>query len=164
MKKERWRAVRQGKVAPIESVLPDSCKLPAAGYLARSKALIIDLFMIYMPILYAMTYLVIGSAAEFRDNDLAVTFSWVLYVLIVALCTAFLGQTPGMRALEIQIVDKEGNRPKFPLALLHSFLFLLSVFLFCGVAIPAIRRQRSTLHDWILHTTVIHASHTSHRL
>lgn len=159
MKKSRWRDVRRGrtvKVTDEESVLKKTLNVAVSvSYFTRLKALIIDLFMLYTPILYVMTYFVIGSATEFRESDLGVFIAWNLYGITSAVLIAVAGQTPGMRAMGLWLTNSNGERLGFFMAFGRFLLFILSACLFFGIAIPSIRREKTTLHDWILGTIMV---------
>lgn len=82
-----------------------SAKIPqSASFWTRAKAQIIDTFMIYMPIMYIFTYVLIGNAADFRQSPWAPSVALLCYALISAFLTSFLGQTPGKKAYGIKIV------------------------------------------------------------
>lgn len=82
-----------------------SAKIPqSASFWTRAKAQIIDTFMIYMPIMYIFTYILIGNAASFRQSPWAPSVALLCYALIAAFLTSFLGQTPGKKAYGIKIV------------------------------------------------------------
>lgn len=154
-KKNRWRDVRQGRIAPeIPESAPVDSRL-GAPYITRVKAQIVDTFMLYMPLLYFITYVVIGQAAEFRESQWAPLLAVTLYGVISAILTSFLGQTPGHKAYKIKVVNAKGERLGFWLALWRFGLFLFSACLLFGIALPFLRREQSTLHDWILGTRVI---------
>lgn len=82
-----------------------SAKIPqSASFWTRAKAQVIDTFMIYMPIMYIFTYILIGNAASFRQSPWAPSVALLCYALIATFLTSFLGQTPGKKAYGIKIV------------------------------------------------------------
>ena len=82
-------------------------------FFLRFKAFVIDLFMIYTPILYIVTYFILGSKEALWANQGAVLSCWALYGGIDSLLCSTLSQTPGMRAQELILVDKEGQKVGF---------------------------------------------------
>jgi len=73
----------------IKTALEDS-SLIYANYTDRVKAFITDLFMIYTPILYAITYVVLGNKEAFQRSTLGPLSAVLLYGVIYAL---FLSKT-----------------------------------------------------------------------
>ncbi|MFA7070027.1 MAG: RDD family protein [Sulfurimonas sp.] len=133
-------------------------KINYATYSSRIKAFIVDLFMIYIPLLYVITYLVMGGKDEFQASNLAPFIGVALYGFISAIFVAKTAQTPGKRAYEIKIVDSlSGENLSFLRALCRFFMFLVSATTLFGLLIPLYRRDRKSLHDIICKSVVITA-------
>lgn len=83
------------------STLPQiACEL----YLGRRlKALLVDVFMIYTPIVY-LAYIIIGGAQEFRESQPVIFLCFLAYACISAAFIAKTGQTPGLRYVELRLV------------------------------------------------------------
>lgn len=147
----RFRHVKKiHKTASIKNTLNENL----ATFFDRFKAQVVDTFMIYMPILYFITYVIVGSADAFRDSVWAPLLCVVLYGVIVSIFMSFGGQTPGKRAYEI-IIQRDDNKDiTFVFALTRFFLFLVSGFLIFGIFMPLFREDRKSLHDLILRTRV----------
>lgn len=66
----RWRDVKQGKVEPKEEKvkLAPSNIPPIASIPDRMKAFITDSFMLLMPLMYFVFYIIMGSREEFAEN------------------------------------------------------------------------------------------------
>lgn len=154
--------MKKNRRSVVESSLQSSrCSDPLpslASYLDRFKAQVVDMFMLYTPILYGLTYLLLGGAQAFRSSPWAPFVAVFLYAILHAIFLSRTGQTPGCKAYRLRVVDCQGRLLGFPLALVRFFLFLLSATLLFGVILPAIRRKKSTLHDWILKTSVVYDS------
>lgn len=133
----------------------DSKILFYAGFLERGKAQIIDTFLLYMPLLYLLTYGVIGSAQDFRNSNWAPIVGVLIYGSIVALFLAFKGQTPGKKAYDLWIVRENGKEITLIFALLRFFGFLLSGTSIIGILLPLWRKDKRTLHDILLKTFVL---------
>jgi len=127
-----------------------------ATYVDRIKALITDLFMIYAPILYIITYVVLGDKDSFQNSQLAPLVGVTLYGLIYAVLISKFGQTPGKKAYEIKVVDiRSGNNLSFVKAFYRFILFLISAVSLIGLILPLYRKDNRALHDLICGSVVI---------
>lgn len=127
-----------------------------ATYSSRVKAFITDMFMIYAPILYIITYVVMNGKEEFQSSQLAPFAGVILYGLIYALLLSKFAQTPGKKAYEIKVVDdRSGENIGFFRAILRFFLFLVTASTILGLFIPFYRRDKKALHDIICKTIVV---------
>ena len=127
-----------------------------ALYRDRIKSLITDLFMIYAPILYIITYLVLGSKEEFQGSQLAPLIAVSLYGLIYAILVSKFGQTPGKRAYNLKIVDaKTGENIGFFRSAFRFIMFLFTATTLLGLLIPFYRKDNKALHDLICSTLVV---------
>jgi len=127
-----------------------------AYYPDRIKALITDLFMIYAPILYVITYVVMDGKDSFQSSQLAHLAGVVIYGIIYAILLAKLGQTPGKKAYDIKVVDaKTGKNISFLRAFCRYVLFLFSATIIVGLLTPLFRKDRKSLHDMICSTVEI---------
>jgi uncharacterized RDD family membrane protein YckC len=128
-----------------------------ARYPDRIKALITDMFMIYAPILYLITYVVMGGKDAFQSSQLAPLFGVTLYGVIYAFLIAKFGQTPGKKAYEIKVVDDTTyENISFFRAFLRFFAFLFSATILFGLLTPFYRKDRKALHDMIASTVEIY--------
>ncbi|ANV98656.1 hypothetical protein BBW65_07525 [Helicobacter enhydrae] len=120
----------------------------------RFKALVIDVFMIYTPILYIATYLFLGGKEAFQNNQVAILICFLLYALIDSTLCATLGQTPGMRAQNLVLQTKTHTKVCFFVCLLRFVLCFLSFALLFGFVFPFLRNDRQTFHDWLCRTQI----------
>jgi len=89
----RWRKLKQGKQSkPNPATEEPSFK--AAAIVARFKAWVIDMFMIYVPLLYVTTYIILDGKEAFQSNQWAIFIDTTLFGLILALFWAKKGQSP----------------------------------------------------------------------
>lgn len=154
---KRWRKIKKQNT-PQNISLPLQEDSNYATFWERGKAQVIDTFMIYLPLLYFLTYVVIGSAQGFRDSNWGPFVAVLIYGLIVALLMALKSQTPGKKAYDLW-VRRENNQPiTFLFALLRFFLFLISGVTIIGILMPLWRKDKSTLHDLLLKTRVFKKS------
>lgn len=124
----------------------------------RLKALIIDIFMIYMPILYITTYLILGGKEEFQNSQWAVFGCVLLYGIIDSLFCSIASQTPGMRAQGLILQKHNHSKPNFLLAFVRFFLWIFSLGFGFGFVFPFLRRDKQTFHDLICKTIVLNQS------
>ena len=115
----------------------------------RLKAFITDIFMIYMPILYVATYVVLGSKEVLWQSQGAIFICWALYVLILSLFFARDGQSLGYKYAKIALVKENGSDVGFATALIRNIIFCASFGLIFGIFVPFVRKDRRFLHDII---------------
>lgn len=146
----RWRDVKQGRQsAPLAAKKKTQSTIPPiAPIIDRIKAFITDTFMVTMPIMYFVFYVVMGSREAFSEN---MTLGW-LYIaiphfIIVLLLFYFKGQTPGYKYVQIKLVDSEGNPPALLQIAFRYFFFAASIPLIAGLFICFIRKDRKNMHD-----------------
>ena len=122
----------------------------------RIKALITDMFMIYIPILYVITYLVMDGKEEFQSSTWAPFFGVALYGFIYSVLLYKYGQTPGKKAYAIKVVDAKTHKNVTLLqALLRFVSFLFSATILIGLVFPFYRKDRRSLHDLMANTVVL---------
>jgi len=157
MAKQRFREVKQGKKKVLDTT--SSKKLPVA-YASSSlkiKAFLTDSFMLLMPILYIVFYLIMDGREDFEAHRL---LGW-LYILIplVLIQTAFMfvsGQTPGYRNYHIKLIDiHTQQKPSLPIILFRNLSALLSLLTLFGWLLMFFRKDHKTLHDLLSATAVV---------
>lgn len=112
------------------------------------------MFMIYVPILYFVTYVILGGKENFQQNQIAIFICFFLYAFIDSLLCSTLRQTPGMKAQELVLNGENGKKVNFFIAFARFVLFCLSFALLFGFFFPFMRKDRQTFHDWICKTTI----------
>jgi uncharacterized RDD family membrane protein YckC len=149
----RFRNLKKNR-KPIES--NESQKFTYAPYSYRVKAFITDMFMIYAPILYLITYVAMSGKDDFQSSQLAPFIGVSLYGIIYALLLSKFGQTPGKKAYEIKVVDaKSGENLSFFRAIFRFIAFLFTATTLLGLFVPFYRRDKKALHDLICGTLVV---------
>ena len=148
----RWREVKHKKIKKGQT----KEIIKYAKISDRLKAFLTDTFMITMPILYIVIYLIMGSREEFRAH---MAKGW-LYIVVfhyisVMLLWIFKAQTPGMKAYDIKIVSKNLKQISFLQATIRYFLMPISILSIVGVLIAFFRKDRQTLHDLLSFTLLI---------
>ncbi len=149
----RWRDIKQGKTPTKEIEIPSFTIAPPVN---RVKAFITDTFMLLMPLLYIVFYLVMGSRDEFAEHMVA---GWLYifvphFLLIVGFWFAK-GQTPGYKAYSIKVVDNDLQRPSLFQLVVRYFAFALSILLVAGLFLAVARKDKKTLHDLLSGTMLI---------
>jgi len=131
-------------------------KYTYSKYSFRVKAFITDMFMIYMPIMYVITYLVLDGKDEFQASELAPLIAVSLYGVIYAFLVSRFGHTPGKKAYDMKIVDDTtGKQIGFFRALFRFVAFLFTASTLLGLFLPFYRKDKKALHDLICSTLVV---------
>ncbi len=163
MAKQRFRDVKKGNIDEVslkekEAGKPPQSKRDYASAGMKIKAFLTDSFMLAMPIMYVVFYLIMDGRDDFAQNR---TLGW-LYILIplVLAQTAFMfktSQTPGYRAYNIKVIDENtGERPSLFLILFRNFSAILSVLTLIGWLLMYFRKDHKNLHDLLSGTAVIY--------
>jgi uncharacterized RDD family membrane protein YckC len=127
-----------------------------ARFIDRIKAFITDMFMIYTPILYAITYVVLGSKEAFQNSTVGPLAAVFLYGVIYALFIARTGQTPGKKAYNIKVVDQTNHENiSFLRAVWRFIAFLFSATILIGLFLPFYNKEKKALHDILAKTIEI---------
>ena len=158
MAKKRFRAVKQGKVQ-VENpkVTHKSTNDNYASVGMKIKAFLTDAFMLLMPIMYVVFYLLMDGREGFAEHKLLGWFYILLPLVIVQ--TIFMyktGQTPGYRAYNITVIDeKTKEKPTLFILLFRNLAAILSLFTILGWALMFFRKDNKTLHDLLSATVVV---------
>jgi len=164
MAKQRFRDVKQGKAVQEPKILSkqETAKKGAQAYNApivlKAKAFVTDAFMLLMPIMYVVFYLVMDGREGFAQDML---MGWVYIltplILIQTLFMSITGQTPGYRAYNLMVIDESTQeKPSFLVALFRNASAVLSLFTILGWALMFFRKDKKNLHDLLSATTVIY--------
>ena len=158
MAKQRFSDIKQGKAVSTPEI--QKSKTPANNYASvglKIKAFLTDAFMLVMPIMYVIFYLVMDGREGFAEDML---MGWV-YILIplVVVQTIFMylsGQTPGYRAYNITLIDENTKeKPSLFVILFRNLTAILSLFTLIGWALMFFRKDKKTLHDLLSATAVV---------
>jgi len=158
----RWRDVKQGR-AEAPKKRDESQKEgqhPACAPVGlRLKAFLTDTFMITMPILYIIIYLIMGSREGFREH---LAEGW-LYIIVVHMAIVLLlwrlkAQTPGMKAYDLYLVDPQnGNeKPGWLKCFLRYVMMQTAILSIFGLILPFIMKGKEGLQDLVSGTCIIH--------
>ena len=165
MSKQRFRDVKKGKSSKMDlsskkeplsknKILKDQYYATAG---LKIKAFLTDSFMLVMPIMYIVFYLIMGGREDFSEHK---TLGW-LYILIplIFIQTIFMfksSQTPGYRAYRIKIIDNlTGEKPSLFKIFFRNILAVLSATSVVGWIMMFFRKHSKSLHDFLSGTSVV---------
>ena len=156
----RWRDIKQGKT-PKEKVSKKpkttSQTLPFASLLDRLKAFLTDTFMLMMPVMYIIIYLVMGNLQNAGEQKL-ISWGYILTILgvIVVAFYARSGQTPGLKAYDLKVIDiQTQQKPTILSAFLRYLFFNITFFTLIGLFVPLFRKDKRSLYDLLSGTAII---------
>lgn len=158
MAKKRFRTVKQGKVQKESpKVRPETANENYASSGVKIKAFLTDAFMLLMPIMYVVFYLIMDGREDFAEHKLLGWFYILLPLVIVQ--TIFMvktGQTPGYRAYNITLIDEHTKKkPSLFIILFRNLSAILSLFTILGWMLMFFRKDNKTLHDLLSRTAVV---------
>jgi uncharacterized RDD family membrane protein YckC len=161
MAKQRFRDVKQGNVKKPSTEKEITERENKYAHYASAgmkiKAFLTDSFMLVMPIMYVVFYLIMGGREGFAEHK---AMGW-LYILVplVIVQTIFMyktGQTPGYRAYNLTLIDDTtGKKPSLFIILFRNFSAILSMFTFFGWVMMFFRKDKKTLHDLLSGTATV---------
>lgn len=130
-------------------------KARVASRFLRFKALTIDIFLLYVPILY-LFYFILGSKDAFLQNSIITALCPLLFGFIQALFLAKSAQSPGLKAYDLYLMDlKSGKKPKFLKIILRYFIFFISFGMLIGLFFSFFRKDGLNLHDILTRSCII---------
>ena len=151
----RWRDIKQGKIQK-KGLKVEPLNFTIAPPVNRVKAFITDTFMLLMPLLYIVFYLIMGSREKFAEHMLAGwAYVFIPHFFIIIIFWFFKSQTPGYKAYDIKLVDTNLKRPSISKLIVRYFAFALSTILVVGLFLAIARKDKKTLHDLISGTMLI---------
>lgn len=137
-------------------VKENTAKYTYSPFSYRVKAFIVDMFMIYAPILYIVAYVFMSGKDDFQSSQLAPLLAVTMYGLVYALLLSKFGQTPGKKAYEVKVVDaKTGKNISFFRAVFRFLAFLFTATTLFGLFLPFYTKDKKALHDLICGTIVV---------
>ncbi len=155
----RWRDVKQNRVKNSEnfSSIGKASKDNLASLPSRLKAFLTDTFLITTPILYIVIYLIMGSGAEFAQNrSLGWGIIFSFHATIILIFWLKNGQTPGLKAYDIKLVDNTTKQRVSVIQVLIRYVTTLfaviSLFL---LFVPFFNKDKKTFQDILSNTVII---------
>ncbi len=157
MAKPRFRKLKQGKCQEqVPNLSSDQETYASAGL--KIKAFLTDAFMLLMPIMYVVFYLVMDGREDFAEHKVLGWFYILLPLVTVQTLFMYLtGQTPGYRAYHMTLIDEHTKeKPTLWIIFFRNSAAILSFFTLFGWALMFFRKDHKTLHDLISATAVVH--------
>ena len=155
----KWRDVKQNRVQNkvVNDSKVKSPKSDLASLGLRLKAFLTDTFLITTPILYIVIYLIMGSGEDFAQNrSLGWGIIFAVHASIILIFWLKNGQTPGLRAYEIKIVDSITKQRVSVIQVLIRYVTTLfavvSIFL---LFLPFFNKDKKTIQDIFSNTIII---------
>ncbi|NPA51086.1 MAG: RDD family protein [Epsilonproteobacteria bacterium] len=156
MKKNRFRKVKQQKITAnrVEEKNNEPKYITKRDFF---KIFLTDTFMLLMPIMYIVFYIVFGSREAFKENML---LGWI-YILIPLAIVEILflsikGQTPGMKAYNAKLISLEDNKKPSTLTIIIRQLLSKITFLIFGWITIFFNKKSRNLHDFITKTAFVY--------
>lgn len=120
----------------------------------RFRALLIDIFLIYVPILY-LFYFSLGKEM-ILNNQFISTLCTLLFGFIQALFFAFKAQSPGLKAYGLYLIDcKTGKKLGFIKIILRYIFFVIGFGLLIGFIVSFLRKDSLSLHDVLTKSCIV---------
>ena len=163
MAKQRFRDIKQGRALQDKEKKQDPSEYAHyASSREKIKAFLTDAFMLVMPIMYIVFYLVMDGREGFSAHKL---LGWMYIVIpLVIVQSVFMyisGQTPGYRAYNITLIDeKTKSKPSLFVIIFRNLSAILSLFTVLGWLLMFFRKDNKTLHDLLSATAVVHTNDT----
>ena len=155
----KWRDVKQNRGLEEKSngLKNKFSKDNLASLPSRLKAFLTDTFLITTPIFYIVIYLIMGSGEEFSQNR---TVGWGIIFFVHSMIILILwlknGQTPGLKAYDIKLVDNLTKQRVSVIQVLVRYITTLfavvSIFL---LFTPFFNKDKKTFQDILSNTIII---------
>jgi uncharacterized RDD family membrane protein YckC len=154
----KWRDVKQSR---INNTNNDSTKKEVktnfASLPSRLKAFLTDTFLITTPIFYIVIYLIMGSGEEFAQNR---TMGWgIIFTVHASIILIFWlknGQTPGLKAYELKLIDNVSlNRVSVLQVLIRYIATLIAVISIFLLFVPFFTKDKKSFQDILSNTSII---------
>ncbi|WP_300703441.1 RDD family protein [uncultured Campylobacter sp.] len=122
----------------------------------RFKAFVIDIFLIYVPILY-ISYFLLGSKEAFLQNQGVIFICSISFGILQAVFFALKAQSPGLKAYDLYIIDSEsGTKLNFLRLIYRYILFILSLGIVIGLFSTFFRKDGLMIHDLLSSSCIVH--------
>ena len=155
----KWRDVKQNRVQNkvVNDSKVKSPKSDLASLGLRLKAFLTDTFLITTPILYIVIYLIMGSGEDFAQNrSLGWGIIFAVHASIILIFWLKNGQTPGLRAYEIKLVDSiTKQRVSVVQVLIRYVTTLFAVVSIFLLFLPFFNKDKKTIQDIFSNTIII---------
>ena len=143
------RSAQAGQSAPTKQ------KAKIASRIERAKAFLIDIFLLYVPVLY-VCYFVLGSKEAFLGNQAVIFACSAFFGVVQALFLSTKAQSPGLKAYDLYLIDtKKGRKLSFLRVILRYIAFLIGASLLFGLLMSFLRKDGLALHDLLSQSCIV---------
>lgn len=163
-KQRQEQAQKQARQSKVPSTLssaqagqsaPTKQKAKIASRIERAKAFLIDIFLLYVPVLY-VCYFVLGSKEAFLGNQAVIFACSAFFGVVQALFLSTKAQSPGLKAYDLYLIDiKKGRKLSFLRVILRYIAFLISASLLFGLLMSFLRKDGLALHDLLSQSCIV---------
>lgn len=130
-------------------------KAKIASRIERAKAFLIDIFLLYVPVLY-VCYFVLGSKEAFLGNQAVIFACSAFFGVVQALFLSTKAQSPGLKAYDLYLIDtKKGRKLSFLRVILRYIVFLIGASLLFGLLMSFLRKDGLALHDLLSQSCIV---------
>lgn len=134
---------------------PTKQKAKIASRIERAKAFLIDIFLLYVPVLY-VCYFVLGSKEAFLGNQAVIFACSAFFGVVQALFLSTKAQSPGLKAYDLYLIDtKKGRKLSFLRVILRYIAFLIGTSLLFGLLMSFLRKDGLALHDLLSQSCIV---------
>lgn len=134
---------------------PTKQKAKIASRIERAKAFLIDIFLLYVPVLY-VCYFVLGSKEAFLGNQAVIFACSAFFGIVQALFLSTKAQSPGLKAYDLYLIDiKKGRKLSFLRVILRYIAFLIGASLLFGLLMSFLRKDGLALHDLLSQSCIV---------
>lgn len=135
--------------------VPTKQKAKIASRIERAKAFLIDIFLLYVPVLY-VCYFVLGSKEAFLGNQAVIFACSAFFGVVQALFLSTKAQSPGLKAYDLYLIDtKKGRKLSFLRVILRYIVFLIGTSLLFGLLMSFLRKDGLALHDLLSQSCIV---------
>ena len=162
--REQKQAQKQARQSKAPSTLssaqagqsaPTKQKAKIASRIERAKAFLIDIFLLYVPVLY-VCYFVLGSKEAFLGNQAVIFACSAFFGVVQALFLSTKAQSPGLKAYDLYLIDiKKGRKLSFLRVILRYIVFLIGTSLLFGLLMSFLRKDGLALHDLLSQSCIV---------
>ena len=161
LREQAHKQARQNKApstpssAQAEQSAPARQKAKIASRIERAKAFLIDIFLLYVPVLY-VCYFVLGSKEAFLGNQAVIFACSAFFGVVQALFLSTKAQSPGLKAYDLYLIDtKKGRKLSFLRVILRYIVFLIGTSLLFGLLMSFLRKDGLALHDLLSQSCIV---------
>ena len=159
MAKQRFRDTKQGRISKIE---PKSKKEQNSSFQFATKgdylkAVLTDSFMLLMPIMYIVFYLVFDGREDYgRHWQQGGLYILGALTIVESIFLILKGQTPGMKAYNLKLISLYTHKKPTPQLIIVRQILAKAVFLIWGWIVIFFRKDSRNLQDIILQTAFVY--------